>query len=231
MTPSNARLLVLADTLSQIAAELRTLAATPDQPVPPVIAADPSPLPLPIPLPAIKRRLSFGFDSANARILPIIAPVASGSTVYLVQDVFTTARGSWELGDHPEDGPYEIASWARASYLKPWGQPDTFMEAGADHNFFAAVIGLDGKLVADVPIKFWTPEYTGNDTVHSTKPGSGWANIELQGSSSFAPDRGEHGAWACEVDGQPSEVFWGAGMPLKNHYSWFVVFRAFVYGG
>lgn len=182
----------------------------------------------PVVAPTVNRRLGAAFAKANARILPNPIPVKSGDVVYMVRDVFTTVQGSWEKGDNPDDAVYEIEPWARADYLRPWGRPDTFDDAGGAHNFFAAVIGLDGQLMRDCQVRFWTPDYPGNESSQRTKPGSGWCNIVLDPGSNFVPERGEHGPFACAVgiNGTASETFVGAGLPAHHHISWFVVFVA-----
>ncbi len=96
-----------------------------------------------------------------------------------------TVDGSWQITGRPDDVP----QWAIDSYYAP-----EFLEAGADHHLFGAVIGLDGKLVRDMRITYWSdgferlgdPDYDGYTTI-CVKPESGWANLPLAGSSSFAP--------------------------------------------
>lgn len=68
------------------------------------------------------------------------------------------------------------------------------------------------------------PDYDGYTTI-CVKPESGWANLPLAGSSSFAPDRGESGPW-CWAPGGAAEVVCGGGLPHKHHVSTFVVWQA-----
>ncbi len=112
-----------------------------------------------------------------------------GNTVYLVKDIFTTRFGSWELADELA----AIVSWARAAYLTPY-----FLEAGAEHHLFAAVLGLDGQLVKDLDTIFWSDGFDKlADTsyqgfVHvKTKESSGWANLFIASGSSFVPEQGK----------------------------------------
>ncbi len=149
-----------------------------------------------------------------------------GEVAYVVKDIFMTANGSWEMDGVDENGN-TVPQWARNSYLTR-----EFLEAGADHHLFGAVIGLDGKLSHSARIGFWSdgfarlgdPDYDGYVFV-PTKPESGWANLPIAGGSSFAPDRGERGPW-CWAPAGASEVVCGGGLPLNRHISTFVVWQA-----
>lgn len=146
-----------------------------------------------------------------------------GDIAYVIKDIFMTANGSWQITGRPDDVPL----WAKDSYLTP-----EFLEAGADHHLFGAVIGPDGKQMRDVRITYWSdgferlgdPDYDGFIAVR-VKPESGWANLPMAGGSSFAPDRGESGPW-CWTPGGASEVICGGGLPHKHHISTFVVWQA-----
>ena len=95
--------------------------------------------------------------------------------VYILKDLFTTRNGSWE----PSDEVGSVPKWSKDDYLKPYGAPDYFDDAGGDHHLFAAVIGLNGKLMAQKEIRFWpdgfselgNPDYDGY-LLHAT-PRSG----------------------------------------------------------
>jgi hypothetical protein len=153
---------------------------------------------------------------------------AAGDVIYVIKDVFTTRDGSWD----PSDKMGSVDAWARDAYLKPFGAPDYFDDAGADHHIFAHVLGLDGKPIPEAEIVFWSdgfdklgdPNYTGWVT-RLTKPHSGWANIPVEAGSNFVPERGESGPW-CWTPRGAAEVFCGGGMPAKNHVSFFVVWQA-----
>ena len=90
---------------------------------------------------------------------------AAGDVVYVIKDVFTTRDGSWD----PSDKMGSVDAWARDAYLKPFGAPDYFDDAGADRHIFAHVLGLDGKPIPEAEIVFWSdgfdklgdPNYTG----------------------------------------------------------------------
>ena len=151
-----------------------------------------------------------------------------GDVVYLLKDIFTTRDGSWE----PSANPGSVSQWARDAYLKPFGAPDYFDDAGADHHLFAAVIGLDGQLMREKEIIFWSdgfdklgdPSYV--DYVRrTTKSQSGWANIISGPGSSYIPERGESGPW-CWAPTGAAEVICGGGMPAKQHVSIFAVWQA-----
>ncbi|MBV7335674.1 hypothetical protein KFU94_47000 [Chloroflexi bacterium TSY] len=182
----------------------------------------------------IERRISEGVVALNVGIRlirqrPDLDPAGSlPDVVYLVRDIFTTVEGSWEPTDHP----HSIPLWARNAYLKPFGAPDWFDDAGANHHLFAAVLGLDGALIPHQEFLFWSdgferlddPNYQGYMSVR-TKERSGWANLPLGPGSSFNPERNEIGPW-CWAPSGVAEVVVGGGLPLRHHVSTFVVWRA-----
>ncbi|MCC6458199.1 MAG: peptidoglycan DD-metalloendopeptidase family protein [Caldilineaceae bacterium] len=178
----------------------------------------------------VERRVSEWIPHYNVTIKPLAARPdrPQGDVVYVVKDLFTTRNGSWE----PETLPGSIPQWARDEYLKPFNAPDYFDDAGGDHHLFAAVIGLDGKLIRSQEIIFWSdgfemledPEY--DNYVHrQTKEKSGWANIITGPGSSFVPERNESGPW-CWAPAGAAEVVCGGGLPANNHISFFVVWQA-----
>jgi len=152
----------------------------------------------------------------------------AGDVVYLLKDIFTTRDGSWE----PSTTPGSVSQWARDTYLKPFGAPDYFDDAGADHHLFAAIIGLDGQLLREKEIIFWSdgfdklgdPNYDAY-VRRTTKSQSGWANIISGPGSSYIPERGESGPW-CWAPTGAAEVICGGGMPAKQHISIFAVWQA-----
>ena len=178
----------------------------------------------------IVRRTTDWVTSFNVSLRGIDArpDKPQGDVIYLIKDVFTTRDGSWE----PSSVPGSLPQWARDAYLKPFGAPDYFDDAGGDHHLFAAVIGLDGKLMRNQEILYWSdgfgklgdPSYTGY-VRRQTKERSGWANIITGPGSSFVPERGESGPW-CWAPAGPAEVVCGGGMPAKWHVSFFVVWQA-----
>ena len=162
----------------------------------------------------MKPILSAGASALGVAIEP------SERARYRVKHVFTTYFGSWEVGQQPP--PYGIERWARDEYLLPLGHPEVFDDAGADHHFFTLVLGKDGNRLKNHVIRYWTPEYSGNDSIQYSKR-SGWANIAMEASSSFSPDTGERGVWAAAPD--EAEVVTGVGLPNKHHVSTFVVWQ------
>src|SRR5690606_28149784 len=101
---------------------------------------------------------------------------------------------------------------AREDYLRP-----EFLEAGADHHLFAAIIGLDGQFIKDHEITFWSdgferlgdPNYTAYHR-ERTKENSGWANIFVAGGSFYVPENGASGPW-CWAPVGAAEVVCGGG--------------------
>ncbi len=188
------------------------------------------------PVRLVEPRIALPFAAYNMQIKGILARpdrpltgegLLTGSdiadVVYLIKDIFMTYYGSWE-----PSGEYEsVPDWAREDYLRP-----SFLEAGADHHLFAAVIGLDGELRSGHEIAFWSdgyvrlsdPGYT-DYTRERTKDSSGWANLFMAGGSSFVPQRGETGPW-CWAPIGAAEVVVGGGLPVGHPVSTFVVWQA-----
>ncbi len=188
--------------------------------------------------PLLEQRIALPFAAYNMAIKgiktrpdqpldgqgPLVGnPSDVGEVVYLVKDLFMTYYGSWE-----PSGDYEsVPEWARDDYLRP-----SFLEAGADHHLFAAVIGLDGQMRKGHEIIFWSDgfERLGDAayteyTRERTKESSGWANLFMAGGSSYVPQRGDIGPW-CWVPSGAAEVVVGGGLPVGHPVSTFVVWQA-----
>lgn len=188
--------------------------------------------------PLVEQRIALPFAAYNMSIKgikdrpdkplegnsPLVgSPSDVDDVVYLVKDIFMTYYGSWE-----PTGDYEsVPEWARDDYLRP-----TFLEAGADHHLFAAVIGLDGEMIKGHEIFFWSDGYERlGDTSYTdytrerTKDSSGWANLFMAGGSSFVPERGDIGPW-CWAPAGAAEVVVGGGLPVGHPVSTFVVWQA-----
>lgn len=184
----------------------------------------------PAPTIKVEQRISEWAEHYNIEVKSLAErpDSPSGDILYLVRDIFTTRNGSWE----PVDLPGSVPQWARDDYLKPVGAADYFDDAGGDHHLFAAVIGLDGKLVRGQEILFWSdgfdvladPDYNAY-VRRATKERSGWANIITGPGSSFVPERGESGPW-CWAPAGAAEVVCGGGLPANHHISFFVVWQA-----
>jgi hypothetical protein len=211
------------------------------EPLATVIAAmgegEPEEPPAP-PGPLVEQRIALPFAAYNMAIKgirdrpdtpldgqsPLVGtPSDVDEVVYLVKDIFMTYYGSWE-----PTGEYEsVPEWARDDYLRP-----SFLEAGADHHLFAAIIGLDGQMKTGHEIIYWSdgyerlsdPSYT-DYTRERTKESSGWANLFMAGGSSFVPQRGDIGPW-CWAPSGASEVVVGGGLPVGHPVSTFVVWQA-----
>jgi hypothetical protein len=147
--------------------------------------------------------------------------------VYRVKDLFTTRDGSWE----PSNREGALPQWARDRYLRPFGAPDYFDDAGADHHLFARVLDLDGRPLTDADlVQFWSggfaklgdPAYQGYRPA-TPKQRSGWANIPV--FSHYSPERGEIGPW-CWCPRGAGDVVEGGGMPFSWHVSTFAVWQA-----
>lgn len=196
---------------------------TPPPPPPP-----PPPVPGPDPI-ALTVRMGRWIEPLNVEIKSIAQRPdhPTGEIHYLVKDIFTTRDGSWD----PSDLMGSVEAWARDAYLKPFGAPDYFDDAGADHHLFACVLGLDGKPLPEYEIRYWSdgfaqlgvPGYNGY-VFRQTKSHSGWANIPMFGSN-YYPENGQQGPW-CWTPLGAAEVVVGGGMPANHHISFFVVWQA-----
>ena len=183
-----------------------------------------------IPPAQIDRRASKWIPEFNiaARTVAERPDQPDEDVVYILKDLFTTRNGSWE----PSDESGAVPKWAKDDYLKTFGAPDYFDDAGGDHHLFAAVIGLDGKLMRNKEIRFWSDGFPelGNPAydryvVTDTKNPSGWASTVIGPGSSFAPELGESGPW-CWMPSGMSEVVCGGGLPSDQYTSTFAVWQA-----
>ncbi len=152
-----------------------------------------------------------------------------GEIVYRLKDLFTTRDGSWD----PSQKPGSLPQWARDAYLRPWGAPDYFDDAGGDHNLFARVLDRNGQ-----PVKSQDLIIGWSDGLHllgqsefaqaikltmTPKEKSGWGNQPIW--NSFSPERGDSGAW-CWCPRGAADVVAGGGLPNNQHVSWFAVWQA-----
>lgn len=161
--------------------------------------------------------ISQWIDTFNIKIKRYQAQ--PGDIVYRVKDLFTTRDGSWE----PSGIPGSVPQWARDRYLKPFGAPDYFDDAGTAMNLFGA-IWENGRLVPNIPIHFWTHTDNSNHNTQKTKR-SGWANMSLFPSSSYVPERGETGAWSWTPEQVKADVVVGGGLPQRWHVSTFAAWE------
>jgi len=151
----------------------------------------------------------------------------AGDVVYRVKEIFTTRDGSWE----PSDTFGSIPQWARDSYIRPWGAPDYFDDAGGDHHLFARVLDQGGQPVkSNDLVRYWSdgfsklgdPGYQKYER-KTPKAGSGWANLDIY--QAYYPESGQIGTWCWCPEGA-SDVVVGGGMPQGNHISTFVIWQA-----
>lgn len=174
----------------------------------------------------IERRISEGAVALKigirlVRQRPDFAPAGSlPDIVYLVRDIFTTMEGSWE----PKDHPHPVPLWARDAYLKPFGAPDWFDDAGANHHLFAAVLGLDGELIPHQEFLFWSDgfERLGDPTQNER---TFWLDQYFHRSRKFVPEHNETGPW-CWAPESASDIVCGGGLPANQHISTFTVWQA-----
>ncbi len=136
--------------------------------------------------------------------------VSSGNETLQLIAIWTTEFGSWE----PHGGDYDIPQWARDKYLSR--MPLT----GGDHHMYALVLGNDGAQLSGKRVKF---ESRDGQSLEKTTNSRGFAEQEVYGSSSFVPERGEHGGWSFAPVG--GETLKGFGMPSKRHVSVFGVWK------
>lgn len=157
-------------------------------------------------------RISDWAKSFNIRVER--APVAPGTPVYRVKDIFTTRDGSWE----PSSVPGSIPQWARDAYLTK-----DFDDAGGATHLFGAMM-RDGWIVPGGTIEYWTHTDNQNRVFIKAK-NHGWANLFMSPDASFVPDRGEIGPWAWCPAWSNTDTVIGGGLPQRWHISTFVVWE------
>jgi hypothetical protein len=153
----------------------------------------------------------------------------AGEVVYRLKDLFTTCFGKWD----PSGEMGSLPQWARDAYLRPWGAPDYFDDAGGDHNLFARVLNQEGRpLTTQDLVIGWSdgfhllaqPNFAQYISMTMTpKEKSGWANQPVW--NKFYPADGQRGAW-CWCPRGASDVVWGGGLPSGHHISTFAVWQA-----
>lgn len=161
-------------------------------------------------------RVASAFSLLNHRI------ETHDSDEWFIKDVFYTLEGNWEVGE--QDSPYAIEQWARTEYLKPFGHPRYFDDAGANNHILALARDVDGTYLDDVLFTQKWP--TGSDTNSATlaMKKSGWVNWII-GRNVYYPDQGHEGPFSVTIKGQLAPVLHGIGLPYGLHVSTFVVFQ------
>ncbi len=105
--------------------------------------------------------------------------------------------------------------------------------AGGRVNIFVGLLDEDGKPLSDIPVKMeWgAGEYTTRRTEEKFDFFLQPYNLgvlavhDMASGSSFSPDRGERGGYKISVEGVPSDVVSGLGLPLRRHVAFLLVFR------
>lgn len=105
--------------------------------------------------------------------------------------------------------------------------------AGGRVNILVGVLDENGKELTDIPVRMeWgANEYTIRQTEEKRDPFLIPYNLniiaahDMASGSSFAPDRRERGGYKIAVDGLPSDVVSGMGLPLRRHVAFLLVFQ------
>jgi len=159
-------------------------------------------------------------------------PIARGSPFVLrVVDLFTTTDGSWEVSDKPGSVP----QWARDAYLKPWGAPDYFDDAGGAVHLFGLVLDESGHPIKTGHLmRFWSDGYAKlGDSAYTgfvlvrPKPQHGWANLAMTtGDSAYSPPNRGPWCWFPDTSGEfDADVVTGGGLWRREHKSVFGVWQ------
>lgn len=164
-------------------------------------------------------RISEGARRLNLNLAQRRAPDGADG-VFLLKDVFTTIDGSWEPSGHP----YSIPQWARDLYLRPFGAPDYFDDAGGAQHLFARLEDENGKVLA-YSVRYWTADGNNLEIRSTGDKKSGWANLPIY--AAFVPERGERGPWNYAPMGRCIQWVEGAGLPSKQHVSIFAVWQLY----
>lgn len=129
--------------------------------------------------------------------------------MYKLTKKFTSRDGKLELDNRPygitQEGLNEIGD------AKPHlgGATHIFVKINGGSSNKAHFSTRDGQI----------------NLVREEKAETGWAEYGLEHGSAYNPDRGEVGWWSVRVDGAPSEVVEGIGLPYSWHVSHFLVFE------
>ncbi|MFO7633787.1 MAG: hypothetical protein R6W76_14680 [Caldilinea sp.] len=152
------------------------------------------------------RRLTEWFDDLNLSVQAIDSP-PSGSTVYLLKDVFTTVGGSWEV----TGARYAIPQWAKDAYENP----AMMMELQKQNHLYAAVLDANGALLGQQAIRFSNRYDPSTVDERYTQDSTGWVSYTLFGGSTYHPENGEQGPWCWAPTGL-AETLCGGGLPADG---------------
>lgn len=159
------------------------------------------------------KKLNISVDRAT--------PNAAGQ-VYRVRDIWTTRDGKWDV----DGAPGGLPQWARDTYLKGFGAPDYFDDAGGDHHMFGGIYNeVNRNMENNATIHYWTWTDNANQVDMPVKVKSGWANVIMFNKFNPAEPPGNQGAWAWRVASSiPSDVVKGGGLAFGWHVSFFASF-------
>jgi hypothetical protein len=162
-------------------------------------------------------RISDEAKKFNIEIVPA-TPNAAGQ-VYRARDVWTTRDGKWDV----DGAPGGIVQWARDTYLKAWGSPDYFDDAGGDHHMFGGIYNEPARSMENnAVVHYWTWTDDSNHVDMPVKVKSGWANVEMFNKFDPASPTKPQGAWAWKLKTDiPCDVIKGGGLPGGWHVSYF----------
>ncbi len=150
------------------------------------------------------------------------ASMTPTTPVWKLKDLFTTVDGLWDpLPPDHADAIYATPAWARAAYLKPWGDPLYNDDGGAATHILVCSINGAGAPYPGAGFAFTSdgarylqPPTAINVTVMTAKA-HGWANLPMSkpGSTFFPP---AHGPWSFTKLGI-SDIVVGSGLPGNHH--------------
>ena len=168
------------------------------------------------PNPTPDTRVSPGFGASNQNI------VTHDGDEWFIKDAFTTLDGSWEVGE--QDSDFSIVQWARDDYLKPFGDPRYFDDAGAQTHVLVHALDENGEIIDEVMSLFYWPDGSSSQSPITQNKSSGWANY-LIGRNIYYPDAGEKGPFSITLAGEKAPILEGIGLPYAHHVSTFIVFQ------
>jgi len=154
----------------------------------------------------VERRTPFWEEMGLA-----IKPVREGTTRYAIRDVFTTVNGSWELGAEK----FSIPRWAVDDY-----GAGSFVERGAAHALFGAVLTADGGFRPMTPFLVGWP----GESVLRVTAQSGWAHENMYEGASYNPQT-SRGVYWMRPNMVGAETLINVGRPYGRRVSVFCVWR------
>lgn len=129
--------------------------------------------------------------------------------MYRATKIFTSRDGKLD----PDDREYGITQEG----IDEIGNAKPHM-GGATHIFVKTKGGPSDR------VRFFTRDNLHN-FIHTEKAESGWAELPIEHGSGYDPDLGQVGWWSVKVEGAPSDIVEGIGLPHSWHVSTFVVFE------